>query len=293
MIKNVCEICENNIWTMIYSGPIRDDNGKKKYTSDGKVYECSLCKVHRLDESCCLKENAYESGEYRKSIDQGLNIIKDRELHTVEHKLVLDSIYPETILNKTVIDIGAGSGAFLNSISKLVALSVAVEPDEKYRYAMKDELYDVFQKISDVNKKFDYVFSLQVIEHVKNPVDFLKEIKKNMHQESRLIISTPNRNDILMKVVKEKFEPFFYRKAHRFYFDKGSLEYCALKAGLKVIGTKFIHQYNVSNFIGWARDFMPTGVSNIEGVDVDVDVLWKKHLESHQNSDNIYTILGL
>ncbi len=36
----------------------------------------------------------------------------------VEHKLILDSIYPETILNKTVIDIGAGSGAFLNSISK-------------------------------------------------------------------------------------------------------------------------------------------------------------------------------
>ncbi len=80
--------------------------------------------MHRLDESCCLKENAYESGEYRKSINQGLSIIKDRELHTVEHKLILDSIYPETILNKTVIDIdidigaGSGSGAFLNSISK-------------------------------------------------------------------------------------------------------------------------------------------------------------------------------
>ena len=61
------------------------------------------------------------------------------------------------------------------------------------------------EAIEDNKEMIDYGFSIQVIEHVKNPLEFLKEIRKLIKPGGRLLISTPNRNDILMTLLKDQF----------------------------------------------------------------------------------------
>jgi len=44
----------------------------------------------------------------------------------------------------------------------------------------------------DLNKKFDIIVAGELIEHLENPGKFLDSVKKHMHKDSILIITTPN-----------------------------------------------------------------------------------------------------
>ena len=57
-----------------------------------------------------------------------------------------------------------------------------------------------------------------VVEHLEKPLFDLK-IKKLLSKNGILIISTPNRNDVLMKENITNFKSFYFRDVHRWYFD--------------------------------------------------------------------------
>lgn len=44
----------------------------------------------------------------------------------------------------------------------------------------------------NLNKKFDVIVAAELIEHLFNPGSFLDSVKKHMHKDSILIITTPN-----------------------------------------------------------------------------------------------------
>ena len=102
------------------------------------------------------------------------------------------------------------------------------------------------------------------------------------------IVSTPNRDDILMSLLPKEFSSFFYRTPHRWYFDANSLEFCAKSAGFEIVEMKYIHRYGMSNTLHWLRDKLPTGVKKIQGINALADNFWKGYLESTHQSDNLY-----
>lgn len=287
-----CEICGSSEIKVAYKGYVRDGSFGALSSEQVKVFECSSCLVQRLDEKACYPDDIYESEKYRSILKQSIDaegFFSEHDKLQIERLKLVD---PSIVRNKVVVDVGCAAGSFLDHLSGLARETIAVEPCQVYHESLRNRGHKVFSSCHHLEKESslsaDYYFSFSVIEHVLNPLYFLQDISKNMSSTSSLVISTPNRNDILMKLLPEDYSKFFYRKVHRWYFDQASLEKCANMAGLKVVKTKCVHRFGLSNAMMWLRDRKPTGQLNLVNIDANVDQAWKTNLENSGSGDYLY-----
>ena len=291
---NNCEICDENDWHTVYKGAIR--NGSFGDTlNDCVIARCNNCGAERLSEEDCIKAEQYQNDNYRDLLNQGQSLNKHFQLQDELVFFNLEALYPISLRNMVVADIGAGGGAFLDQIQNICQEVIAVEPSENFSKSLIARGYKHFSSneaaLLDCKETVDFAFSIQVIEHVDNPKEFLREIFSLLKTGGQALISTPNRNDILMDFLEDDFKSFFYRSQHRWNFDMDSLSFCAIEAGFKVKEKKFLHRYGLSNTLNWLKDKMPKGRENISPIDSHMDSLWKAWLESKGKSDNLYILL--
>jgi 2-polyprenyl-3-methyl-5-hydroxy-6-metoxy-1,4-benzoquinol methylase len=292
-MNNICEICGGK-FNEVYSGTIRDGS-YGRYQIHAIVYECTDCKVQRLREVDCIPDEFYETGQYREQLEESLEsknaVIEQDEMqhHT------LQALFPKSLRGENILDVGCGAGSLLDMLKNVSSSQIGIEPCGPYLKSLTKRGYKIYPSVSKAIEggegMIDYGFSIQVIEHVKNPVEFLKQIKKLIKPGGRLLVSTPNRNDILMTLLKNKFYKFFYRTQHRWYFDECSLIKCAELAGFSVENVRFIHRYGMANALYWLKDGKPRGGLAMRGIDDMQDKFWKASLEKNKQSDNIYISL--
>jgi len=294
-MKQQCEICSGD-YHQVYNGDIRDGSygGVKCSTV---IYQCNHCGVQRLREEDCIPDDYYKTGEYRKQLAESLESSKAVIEQDEMQYYTLQTLFPDSLRGKNILDVGCGVGSLLDMLKNVSHSQIGIEPCNPYLESLSKRGYEVysnlFEAINNNNGNIDYAFSIQVIEHVDNPKEFLKEIKRLIRPGGKLLISTPNRDDILMNLLKDEFSPFFYRTQHRWYFDKNSLTVCAKHAGFKVDYVKFVHRYGMSNTFAWLRDKKPTGIDRIAGIEIMADDLWKTYLEESGQSDCLYMQLSL
>jgi SAM-dependent methyltransferase len=133
---------------------------------------------------------------------------------------------------------------------------------------------------------------VHVIEHVTDPVSYLREILKLTKPGGKLVVITPNLNDVLMNVDREKTAPFFYRKVHNYYFTVESLRWVAEMAGWRHESEIFYHEFGLSNALIWLRDGKPGGHKRLGTITEGADAWWKGYLESTKQSNNVGVVLS-
>jgi SAM-dependent methyltransferase len=110
------------------------------------------------------------------------------------HEAAFATLYRQRPPPASVIDLGAGSGAWANRLSKSGYSVTAVERDGK-QYRGSAPLV-----IANLNRDFahllagpvDVVTCLEVIEHVENPRHLLRESRTLLAQDGMLLVTTPN-----------------------------------------------------------------------------------------------------
>ncbi len=290
-----CEICGANDWKLVYSGNIRD--GKFGSFKDGcLVGLCLKCHSCRLAEKDCLEDKKYEDETYRKKLDNGLDVNDYFVDHDKQIIFTLNSICPITVRNKIIMDVGCGGGSLLDSLKGLTKKQIAIEPYNNYYNSLKKRDIEVFRNLKEAHGNFqeqiDIAFAIQVLEHTSNPIKFLKDIFKLLKKNGILILSTPNRDDILMEALPDIYPSFFYRVVHRWYFNAKSLVFCAKKSGFKLNEIKYVHRYGFANFINWLKLNKPTGNENLPFLNKLANDFWKGYLEQNGKSDCLYIILS-
>lgn len=291
-----CEICGADKWVSVYRGPIRDGIfGSLR--DDAQVCRCGGCGAERLDESVCPPDSFYESEAYREKLAKGLNSDTYFAEHDELQMHTLRAIWPTNLRSATVADIGCGGGSLLDHVRGWSARQVAVEPYATYRDGLAARGYATYpyakDAVLDWAGRIDLAFSIQVIEHTANPRAFLEQIRPLLSADGRLVISMPNRKDILFDMLPEDFPSFFYRVVHRWYFDVESLSACARLAGFTVEQVRPVHRYSMGNALRWLRDRKPTGNAPMESVLPIVDSFWAGYLEQTGKSDCIYLALSV
>lgn len=287
-----CEICNTNSWKPLYEGKIRSGSFGS-FEDNAVVGICSGCGVGRLAESNSISSKAYETKEYRDTLGQGLNVsdfFDHADPVQIHH---LSSIGNYSFRNKIVADIGCGAGSFSDHISGLAEKIIAIEPTEMYHKSLRERGYEVYSYTKDAistrSGSIDFAITTQVIEHVENPVVFLSDIFNLLKPGGTLVIATPNKNDIMLKLLPDEFSSFYYRKVHRWYFDNKSLSQSAIRAGFNIESEKFLHTMNMSNMLSWLIQRVPTGNTNIlPGIDDKADTLWKTYLEISGQADTLF-----
>ena len=101
----------------------------------------------------------------------------------------------EKILYRNVLDIGCNDGSQLDVFKYNKFKTFGVDPAKNiFKISSKKHkvICDFFNKdvVAKLNKKFDFIISQNSFAHNPKPIEFLKNAKKLMHEQSSLIIQT-------------------------------------------------------------------------------------------------------
>lgn len=129
----------------------------------------------------------------------------------------------------SVIDIGASVGTFL-SICRLKKFNelYGVELNSESRKRAK-MLFDVDLHPHLPDTKADLVNMSDVIEHLSDPLEYLVQLKNNMTGDSVLMITTPDYDKLITRLVNVKPDE------HLYYFTKETLRKLLETAGFEVL----------------------------------------------------------
>lgn len=98
---------------------------------------------------------------------------------------------------KKVLDIGCDNGDLLKNFTskdfELYGVDLYDYVDRDFREKVNFSSVDLnFEKLPYANDEFDVIFSLQVIEHLENPFQIMREVKRVLKNSGIFILSYPN-----------------------------------------------------------------------------------------------------
>jgi len=194
-----------------------------------------------------------------------------------------------------LLEVGCGSGAFLDAVRPYVGEVVGVEPDAASRAWIEDKLGIKALKELPRNKDdippFDLIVSFHLIEHIPDPVAFLVKQGEFLRSEGRLMAEVPNVDDALVSSYRiPSYLEFYYQKVHLYYFSGDTLESAFKQAGYDVV-IEGIQRYDLGNHIHW----MLTGEPGGRGSDYDflgpaVNAAYADSLIRSGRSDTLWAV---
>ena len=128
-----------------------------------------------------------------KSDYNKLGILADVNLH--------DKVFEEfkTLkLNKKskILILGAGKGVFDKKLLDLGYLNITAVDLNKKDYSLKSKVnfvkFDLNKDFSKKFKNYDVIFAMEIIEHLKSPLNFVKNCYASLNKKGIFIITTPN-----------------------------------------------------------------------------------------------------
>lgn len=284
-----CPICSAEI-KELYFGKIRDGKPGSLSEEKNKVLQCQECEVAFLEKYY----QDYVSGEYRSKYDLDNSAEAYYRNHDDETKEKLKYVSIKDLRCKKIMDVGAGAGSFLDIFSGIANEILAIEPDKFYKKALQEKGYLTFSDLSGSVEKFkgklDFVSSFAVVEHVSDCVDFFELIFKHLSKDGIFLLSTPNLNDWLIDFYPDSYRSFYFRTAHKWYFNEKSLCFLAKKVGFRDIKFYYKHQYDFGNTLLWLKERKPCGNGKVKMFS-ELDSSFKKCLEKAGKANYIYAVL--
>lgn len=152
---------------------------------------------------------------------------------------------------KSALEVGCGDGLSTEKLCALFQDIEVIEPSLKNTALLKRRVPDVICHnvlLEDFEsaRKYDFVFFLNVIEHVEDPVASLKVLSGLVKDEGLIFISAPNcmslnrRAGYKMGLLKsyDQMAPKDYEVGHRRLYTVDMLTDHCNQAGLKVLAMK-------------------------------------------------------
>ena len=287
-----CKICSSSTFSVVYEGPIRIEKFGNVSDTTFQVKKCESCSAISLPNIIENQAEFYESGAYRQEVDGGAEAQDYFRLHDGEQLKHLTITGTSDYRNKIVADVGCGAGSFLDYIHNVCQRAIAIEPSTLYRTSLAERGFVTYpytsDALADYANKIEIAVSFSVVEHIEDPLIFLKEIHQLLSQNGKLIISTPNADDVLLEAIPDVYASFFYRKAHLWYFNQTALKNLLEIAGYGKIRIIPHHRFGLANLLTWLKDEVPKGNVKSDFVTSIMDSVWKAELERTMRCDYLF-----
>lgn len=229
-----CWVCGANSWKLFKPSTLGDsitpDDFKitdAHYGHTGRIEACQECGFKQCaDIDSVLK--FYESLE-DPAYDEG------REQRGLQARKILEAILPYK-KSGTLLDIGAASGILLEQAARLGFEGVGVEPSRHLAKRAVESGLNVHLGIfphPEVKGPFDVITLIDVIEHVPNPIQVLKDIAAHLKPDGVGVVTTPDVQSLIARILGPRW--WHFRVAHIGYFNHNTISRALREAGLEVV----------------------------------------------------------
>ena len=181
----------------------------------------------------------YQSEDYISHTDAKKslfdNVYQIVKRHTLKKKVaLLNSFLPE---QKTVLDIGAGTGDFLHACKKDNWKVVGVEPSIKAREIAESKNVLLEKELSFFKgQKFDVITLWHVLEHVENLEAYTQSLQELLKENGTLLIAVPNYKSFDASHYGSFWAAFDVPR-HVWHFSQTSIQKIFALVSLKVVQT--------------------------------------------------------
>src|SRR3989338_5949519 len=143
------------------------------------------------------------------------------------------------------------TGAVRTSMSGL-------DPSGGFIDYVRSKKIPVFQTLDELkaagSQNFDAIIHYYVFEHIRHPLDFIKQYMELLKDGGLMIFEVPCATDPLVELYKvPAFDEFYWSVAHHWYFTRDSLGKVLKKAGV-AFELYPDQRYDISNHMTWMLD---------------------------------------
>lgn len=163
--------------------------------------------------------------------------------------------------NLTIVDVGCGSGKFLDHIASFTEKYIGVDPSDKMLLDAPREkgffIRGMGENMPIKDGIADVVLLKSVLDQCYSPIQVISESKRILKSNGRLIISLSNRDSyysfirrIYNRLRGHKGEHFF-ELSHLFYFNMSDVDDMLKKAEFDIIQGKNVSYFVFPRFLEW------------------------------------------
>jgi SAM-dependent methyltransferase len=246
--------------------------------SEQHFYSCSECEVAfqfpalREDEEARFYAKEFEkfmekrAGDAAGWVGPERHIEANRETFARRFPHFRDLVKPGC----RVLEIGCSSGFMLFPLRELGAEVVGIDPSELFTDYLNAQGIRAYHSLDEVEASepapFDLILHFFVLEHVRDPISFLKRGMGLLRQGGTMFFEVPSREDALVSLYDiPAFHRFYWSVAHHWYFNRPSIEYV-----LRQVDAPYslipVQRYDLSNHLVWAAQGRPGGQGRYDSV---------------------------
>lgn len=185
----------------------------------------------------------YKSEDYISHTDSQRNLFEKvyHLVRSISLKKKLKLINSFSSESKKLLDVGCGTGDFLQTASENNWTVSGIEPNKQARKfaneKTNDSVFEIEQLLKYEESSFDVITLWHVLEHLPNLENHLKVFKKLLKSNGTLIIAVPNYKSYDAKYYKQFWAAYDVPR-HLWHFNKTSISKLVSKQHMKVIKVK-------------------------------------------------------
>lgn len=221
----------------------------KDHTVSGEgfeIWECKNC-TQRFTQNVPDADKIgkyYQSQDYISHSDTSKGFINNLYHKVRKRTLVQKRKLIQKVTGKntgTILDVGAGTGAFLNTMQQAGWTCTGIEPDENTRKKAA-ELYHLDLKNAEnlyllPPQSFNAITLWHVLEHVHDLHLYVDQLKKLLSSDGKLFIAVPNYTCGDEKIYHESWAAYDVPR-HLYHFSPLSMKTLLTSHGLKIEAIK-------------------------------------------------------
>jgi 2-polyprenyl-3-methyl-5-hydroxy-6-metoxy-1,4-benzoquinol methylase len=210
-----------------------------------KIQQCKKCDFLFTNPRPTEQEigKYYQSQDYISHHDEAKDIMSrvynSVRNYTLKEKLkLINSLVPG---KGNLLDIGCGTGSFLQTCRQDHWKTVGTEPDEEARKIATNrtqgEIFESINQVKSAAKSFQIITMWHVLEHVHQLNETMDWLQKQLDNQGKIIIAVPNpQSEDAAKY--GAFWAAYDVPRHLYHFTKGSMQTLLDKHHLKIDSIK-------------------------------------------------------
>lgn len=209
------------------------------------IWQCSNCSLRFTQD--VPDENSigryYQSSDYISHTNTSKGLINKLYQRVRNYTLnqKADLIIGQTVKQGRILDIGAGIGAFLNTMKEKGWEIIGIEPDEGARQQAEKIFHlnlnetEVLGQLPENN--FDAITLWHVLEHVHQLHPYVERLKFLLKEHGKIFIAVPNYESLDHSIYRYYWAAYDVPR-HLYHFTPKAMETLMQEHGLKVIAKK-------------------------------------------------------